>query len=94
MADKTTVPERMEHSQLAQLAEAYTRIMESIPQAGTLEKKALSVKESCQYIGGITTPTLYALMGSGDISSYTIGRRRFILKADLDAYLRKRIEAE
>ena len=79
--------------QLSQLANAYARIMESVPQVGTYEKKALSIDEACRYVGGVSRPTLYGLIGSKAIPSYTIGRRRYILKADLDTYLRERIEA-
>jgi len=79
--------------QLSQLANAYARIMESIPQGSSAEKKALSVDEACRYVGGISRPTLYGLLGDKSIPSYTIGRRRYILKADLDDYLRGRIEA-
>jgi len=76
-----------------EMTEVYARIMESIPKTGVLEKKALSVDEACQYVGGISRPTFYGLLGSKAIPSYTIGRRRYIMRADLDAYLRGRIEA-
>ena len=91
MSEKTH--ERIEHAQLAQLAEAYTRIVESIPQVGVIEKKALSLDEACRYVGGISRPTLYGLIGDKAVPSYKIGRRRYILRADLDAYLKERIEA-
>jgi excisionase family DNA binding protein len=57
------------------------------------DKKALTFDEGRVYIGGISRPTMYSLIGSRAIPSYTIGRRRYILRADLDAFLEQRIEA-
>ena len=74
---------------LAQMADVFRGIMESIPQAATLEKKALSVKEVCAYVGGITSPTYYAKIYP-EVPSYTIGRRRYTLKSDIDTWLARR----
>jgi excisionase family DNA binding protein len=55
----------------------------------TLEKGAYSVEEAAYYIGG-SRPTVYRLMGSGALPSIHIGRRRMILKEDLDKFLQDR----
>jgi excisionase family DNA binding protein len=59
-----------------------------------IEKRGLSLNEACEYLGGISRPTLYRLMGDGDICLYHINRRRFCLKRDLDAYIENRLEEE
>ena len=53
----------------------------------TTEKNALSVLESCEYLGGISRPTLYRLLGRGELSSFGVGSRRFITKESLDKYI-------
>ena len=59
-----------------------------------MEKKGLSINESCMYLGGIASPTLYRILAKGVLRSYRIGARRFCLKADLDAYLETRVGEE
>jgi len=59
-----------------------------------IEKKGLSVDESCVYLGGLSRPTLYRLLGQGVLRSYRIGTRRFCLKVELDAYLETRVGEE
>ena len=59
-----------------------------------LEKKGLSVDESCMYLGGLSRPTLYRLLAQGVLRSYRIGTRRFCLRVDLDAYLETRVGEE
>jgi excisionase family DNA binding protein len=56
-----------------------------------VEKKGLSIQEACFYLGNISRPTLYRLMGKGEIRSYHIGSRRLLLKSDLDAFLALRV---
>ena len=56
-------------------------------------KRALSVDESREYIGGLSLPKLYDLMGEKTIQSFKIGRRRFILRSELDKYIDSRLEA-
>ena len=53
------------------------------------EKSALSVTEAHCYLG-IARAQLYRLMGSGELPSLHIGRRRLVLREDLDAFLRAR----
>ena len=58
----------------------------------TAEKAAFSVDEGCNYIGQ-SRPTFYRLMDQGEIPSFHIGRRRMVLKKELDRFLQERIEA-
>ena len=87
MAATQTVQE-----QLTTLADAYRKIVESIPQGDAPEKSALTVDEARVYVGGTSRPTFYQKVLPA-VPSYTIGRRRYVLKTDLDTYLRRRIEA-
>ena len=59
-----------------------------------IEKAALSITQSCHYLGGISRPHFYRLLGQGVIRSFHIGARRFCLKRDLDAYIENRLEEE
>ena len=56
------------------------------------DKAAFSVEEACNYIG-TSRPTLYRLMDSGTIRSFHIGRRRLLLREDLDRFLQERLSA-
>jgi excisionase family DNA binding protein len=49
---------------------------------------AVSVMGAAQYLS-ISRPTLYRLMNTGDLRSGWIGRRRIILKRDLDDFLER-----
>ena len=67
-------------SQPDQVADA-TR--NSIP---TITKQALSVAEWCD-ISGLGVTTTYALINSGQLKSFKVGRRRLIRVADAMAFL-------
>ena len=54
-----------------------------------IERAALSVDEAFNYIG-IGRVHLYRLMDEGAIPSFHIGRRRLILREDLDQFLQAR----
>ncbi|SFO14714.1 DNA binding domain-containing protein, excisionase family [Actinomadura madurae] len=41
-------------------------------------------------LGGISRTTTYELIRSGELPSVTIGRRRFVAVADLDAFVEGR----
>ena len=59
-----------------------------------LEKAAFSVEEAGTYLG-TSRPTIYRPMDSGDLPSIHIGRRRLVLKEDLDKFIQERkAEAE
>ena len=53
------------------------------------EKAAFSVEEAGNYLG-TSRPTVYRLMDSGDLPSIHIGRRRLVLREDLDKFIRDR----
>ena len=59
----------------------------------TAEKAALSVDEAFTYLG-IRRASLYRLMDSGAVLSFHIGRRRLILRSELDRYIQAQVEAE
>ncbi|MBG94974.1 MAG: hypothetical protein CL793_06935 [Chloroflexi bacterium] len=59
-----------------------------------VERAALSLSQACEYLGGISRPKLYKLLGKGVIRSFHIGSRRFCLKKDLDSYIEDRLEEE
>jgi excisionase family DNA binding protein len=60
---------------------------------GTGWKAAFSIEDSCAYID-VSRPTLYRLLDQGVLPSLHIGRRRLILRRDLDKFLQERLEAE
>ena len=47
--------------------------------------------EACAYLGGISRPTMYKLMGDGEVSSFHIGVRVYIPKESLDKFINERI---
>ena len=55
-------------------------------------KRAYSVAEARDYIGGVSQQTIYRLLGNGALKSYKIGTRRFILKSELDEYIDRQLE--
>jgi excisionase family DNA binding protein len=57
-------------------------------------KRAYTISEACQYLGGISRPTLYKLMGDGGLPLYRIGRRVFFTKESLDEFINGRVSAE
>jgi excisionase family DNA binding protein len=57
-----------------------------------MERAAMSVEEAFTYIG-IGRAQFYRLMDQGEIPSFHIGRRRLVLKENLDRFLRERLAA-
>mgnify|MGYP005828418235 CR=1 FL=1 len=57
----------------------------------TLEKRGLNMTEACNYIGGVSRPTMYKLIGEDEIESYFIGVRRYFTKDSLDRWINTRI---
>ena len=47
--------------------------------------------EACQYLGGVSRPTMYRLLGDGELSSYHIGVRVYFTKESLDKFINERI---
>jgi len=59
---------------------------------GTLiDKRGLTMEEACTYIGGVSRPTMYKLIGQDEIESYYIGVRRYFTKDSLDKWINSRI---
>ena len=56
-----------------------------------MDKAALTFDEGCAYIGGVSRPTMYRLIADGAISSFKLGRRRYLLRANLDKFLAEMI---
>jgi len=54
-------------------------------------RRGMSIVEACEYLGGISRPTMYRLLGEG-LASYTIGSRRFFTKDGLDEFINKRVK--
>ena len=52
-----------------------------------MDKHALTVNEAREYLGGVSAPTIYSLMNSKQINSFHVGRRRMILKSELDKFI-------
>lgn len=50
-------------------------------------KVALKLNEACEYLGGISRPTLYRLLHDGKIPSFMIGKRRYFRRESLDEYM-------
>ena len=51
-----------------------------------MDQRALGFEAAAIYLGGMSRPTLYSL----DIPSFKIGRRRYYLRKELDAFLDKK----
>ena len=51
------------------------------------QRGALTLAEACAYLGGISRPTIYKLLGEGKIPSFTIGTRRYFRRESLDEYM-------
>ena len=51
------------------------------------QRGALTLDESCHYLGGISRPTMYKLLHDGKIPSLMIGTRRYFRRVSLDEYM-------
>ena len=56
-----------------------------------MEKRVFTMAEACEYLGGISRPTMYRLIGQGEINSLHIGVRRYFPRESLDAFVDTRI---
>jgi len=54
-------------------------------------KRAYTISEACQYLGGVSRPTMYRLLGGGELSSYHIGVRVYFTKESLDKFINERV---
>lgn len=55
--------------------------------------RLLTVRESCKRLG-ISHPTLYELLNSGQIKSLKIGRARRVPSSEIDAFVRRQLAEE
>jgi len=53
-------------------------------------KLALNVKEQRRALGDISPPTYYKLVASGELKTFTIGRRRYATPEACRAYIQQR----
>jgi excisionase family DNA binding protein len=61
---------------------------------GIAGKRAVSLVESRNYLGGISHQMIYRLINNGNLKSYKVGTRRFILVSELDRYIDEQVETE
>lgn len=54
---------------------------------GHTQEELLSIDEAQKVLGNIGRTTLYALRKSGRLPFVSIGRRSFVRRADLDAFI-------
>jgi hypothetical protein len=56
---------------------------------------ALTIKETCKALGGITPPTVYKEIAAGRLKTFKIGNRRFSTPETCSEYIHARLkEAE
>ena len=85
----------MEPKDVVTLQDVYAQLRSSaMLNEQVIGKRGLSLQEACIYIGGVSRPTLYGLLRDGSLRSYKIGRKRYFLKAELDAFLDERVGAD
>ena len=54
-------------------------------------KRGLTMAEACEYLGGISRPTMYRLLGGNQVASFHIGTRRYFTRESLDRLINERI---
>ena len=54
-------------------------------------KRGLTMAEACEYLGGISRPTMYRLIGDNQLASFHIGVRRYFTRESLDRLINERI---
>jgi excisionase family DNA binding protein len=55
-------------------------------------KRGFTFAEALEYLGGISRPTMYRLLGDGALASYRIGIRRYFTKESLDKFIDERVK--
>ena len=56
-----------------------------------MDKRIFTMAEACKYLGGISRPTMYKLIGEGAIRSLHIGVRRYFPVESLNTFIDERI---
>lgn len=59
----------------------------------TPERDAYSTEEARARLGGIAQQTLYELLNSGELESFTIGKRRLVPAAAITDFIARRMAA-
>ena len=63
-----------------------TQQVETAPQSKLPLRNALTIDEACEYVGGVSRPSFYSNV-LPRVESFRIGRRRFVLRSELDKYI-------
>ncbi len=53
---------------------------------------ALPIKKVGPYLGGLSTSRVYEILKSGKIKTFKIGKRRMVLRSELDRYIEEHTE--
>ena len=56
-------------------------------------RKLDPIPDAQEYLGGISRTTLYELAKKGEVTLVNIGRRAFITRASMDAYIESLVAA-
>jgi len=56
-----------------------------------MEKRAFTMAEACEYLGGISRQNMYVLLGKGEIDGFHIGARRYFTRERLDTFIDARL---
>ena len=56
-----------------------------------VSKNSLSMNEAKEYLG-ISTSTLYEILGQAQLKTYKVGSRRLVLKSELDKFIENNSE--
>jgi excisionase family DNA binding protein len=61
---------------------------------GVVQKRGFTMVEACDYLGGISRPTMYRLMGNGSLTPYRIGARVYFTIENLDKFIDTQLHIE
>jgi predicted DNA-binding transcriptional regulator AlpA len=61
--------------------------------ADTTQRLLIPIPTVCEELGGVSRPTVYALVNRGELVKVNIGRRGFITGESLAAYVNRLSEA-
>ena len=57
-------------------------------------KRGYTMREACEYLGGVSRTTIYRLLGEGALTSYHLGVRHDFTKESLDQLIDRQIGLE
>jgi excisionase family DNA binding protein len=84
---------RQLQSALAETAAAQERVREAVERARSTQTILISMREAEKALG-VSTSILYPLIMRGELRSIKLGGRRLIPVSELEAFVKRRIEAE